>query len=111
MSIEVQLERGQLVSVRRSSEVGLNQPSQLALVLSPLDFHLSTHGVFLALVTTELTTYRFAVALPEGFSGMTVLADRVRRLSLDRYQIQVLETIPPRIVNQVLGKIDAVLRV
>ena len=107
-----ELKRGHLIVLQPQQISYVPQGiSQLGLVVSGREYNSKTGSAVVTLVTDQFTTYPFAVGLSEGFAGRMVLADHVRRCSFDRYQVQVIDTIPPRITHQVLGKLGAIITI
>lgn len=105
------LDRGHLISVRAKLGEAVSSRSQLGVVLSAHEYHLATFSAVIALVIDRETSYPFAVPLPNGFSGRTVLSDHVRQCSFDHYEMHILETVTPQTLHHVLGKLEAILRI
>ncbi|WP_146009521.1 hypothetical protein [Deinococcus planocerae] len=98
------------MQVQLLSESDSRLLTQLGLVVSTQDYQQTTYGAFVALVTSASTGYPFEVALTGGFSGRVVLADYITRYSFSHCEMAFVEAVPGQIVNQVLGKIEAILR-
>lgn len=112
MNPQIELERGQLVCVRRGHYLGGESPApQLGLVLTPSNYHQVTKGALIALVSALGTHYPLEVALPDGYSGRVVLSDHLIRCRFEQDCIEVIDTLPNWVVNHVLGKLEALFRV
>lgn len=103
--------RGDVVWINLKQKVGLDQIGQRsALVLSPLAYNDRVGLALMCPITHHVVGYPFEVAIPDGLavSGV-ILADHVKSLGWQERRAELLCTLPPEVVGEVLGKLGALL--
>lgn len=82
-----------------------------ALVLSPARYNGRVGLALLCPITSRVKGYPFEVALrdTDQVHGV-VLADQVKSLDWRERQAEFIEEVPPAVTNEVIGKMQALLR-
>jgi mRNA interferase MazF len=104
-------ERGDVVMVRLNPQVWYEQSgARPAVIISPAAYNEKVGLALLCPVTSEVKGYPFEVLIPEGLpvSG-AVLSDRVKSLDWRARKAEWVCRLPPALINEVLGKLRAVL--
>ncbi len=103
--------RGDVVWVSLNPQAGHEQAGRRpALVLSPIDYNQRVGLALMCPVTSSVKGYPFEVPLPEDLEvGGVVLADQVRSLDWRTRRSERACTAPEPVVNEVLGKLGALL--
>ncbi|MGH2698569.1 MAG: endoribonuclease MazF [Actinomycetota bacterium] len=105
-------DRGDVVWINLDPRVGHEQHGRRpAIVLSPLSYNRKVGLAIMCPITSVVKGYPFEVALPEGLgiSGV-VLADQVKSLEWRTRQAEVKGKLPPEVTEEVLGKLNALLK-
>ncbi len=103
--------RGDVVWVSLNRQAGHEQAGRRpALVVSPIDYNQRVGLALMCPVTSSVKGYPFEVPLPEDLEvGGVVLADQVRSLDWRTRRAERACTAPEPVVNEVLGKLGALL--
>jgi mRNA interferase MazF len=104
-------QRGDVVWVSLNPHTGHEQAGRRpALVLSPVEYNERVGLALMCPVTSNVKGYPFEVALPEDLEiGGVVLADQVKSLDWRVRRAERACTVPQPVVNEVLGKLNALL--
>ncbi len=104
-------ERGDLVWISFNPQAGHEQAGHRpAIVLSPRAYNARVGLALICPVTSRGKGYPFEVLLPDGLEvGGWVLADQVSSLDWQARGARVAGTAPREVVDQVLGKLAALL--
>lgn len=104
-------DRGDVVWLQFEPQAGHEQSGRRpALVISPKSYNGRVGLALLCPITSKVKGYPFEVLLPAGLkiSG-AVLADQIKSLDWKARQAQYVCTVPPEVVTEVIGKIQALL--
>ena len=104
--------RGDAVWVTLQPQVGHEQRGRRpALVLSPAAYNRRVGLALLCPITSQVKGYPFETALPPGFavSGV-VLSDQVKSLDWRARRARLIGPVPSRVVDEVLVKLQTLLR-
>ncbi len=104
-------QRGDVVWVSLNPQAGHEQEGRRpALVLSPVEYNERVGLALMCPVTSKVKGYPFEVPLPEDLEiGGVVLADQVKSLDWRVRRAEHACTVPQSVMNEVLGKLDALL--
>ena len=104
-------ERGQAVWLTFDPQAGHEQSGrQPAVVLSPKEYNRRTGLAILCPITSQVKGYPFEVILPDDTSVTgAVLADQVRSLDWHARKAKLICQLPPETMDEVLGKLEALL--
>jgi mRNA interferase MazF len=103
-------DRGDIVWLDFTPQAGHEQAGRRpALVLSPRAYHQKTPFVIVCPITSRVKGYPFEVPLPQGRVTGVVLADQIRCLDRRERRIQRAGKVSAEVVEQVLGRIGALL--
>ena len=111
MTAHYQPRRGDLVWLHFDPQTGHEQAGRRpALVLSPERYNGRVGLVIVCPVTSQAKGYPFEVALPQGgaVSGV-VLSDQVKSLDRHARRAELIESLPPEVTDEVLGKLGTLL--
>jgi mRNA interferase MazF len=100
--------RGDVVWLQFDPRAGHEQADRRpALVLSPESYNGRIGLALLCPITSQVKEYPFEVALPAGstISGV-VLSDQVKSLDWRARRADLIQTVPPRVTEEVLQKLD-----
>lgn len=103
--------RGDAVWLQFDPQTGHEQAGRRpALVLSPESYNGRVGLAILCPITGNVKGYPFEVALPagSGISGV-VLSDQVKSLDWRARRADLIESLPPRVTEEVLQKLDTLL--
>jgi mRNA interferase MazF len=104
-------DRGDAVWISLNPEAGHEQAGRRpALVLSPASYNGRVGLALLCPITSQQKGYPFEVQLPHGLpvTGV-VLADQVKNLDWRARRAEIVCTMPPTVVAEVLRKLRALL--
>ena len=103
--------RGDAVWLRFDPQTGHEQAGRRpAVVLSPESYNGRVGLAVLCPITSQVKGYPFEVALPagSGISGV-VLSDQVKSLDWRAHSADLIESLPPRVTEEILQKLDTLL--
>lgn len=103
--------RGDVVWVLLNPQAGHEQAGRRpALVLSPIEYNRRVGLALMCPVTSRAKGYPFEVPLPGNLevSGV-ILADQVKILDWKVREVERACTVPQSVMNEVLGKLNALL--
>lgn len=104
-------QRGDVVWITLNPQSGHEQAGRRpAVVLSPGIYNEKVELAVLCPVTNQIKDYPFEVRVPDGLpvSGV-ILADQVKSLDWRVRNAEWICTLPPRVVEEILQKLDALL--
>ncbi len=104
-------QRGDVVWITLNPQSGHEQAGRRpAVVLSPGIYNEKVELAVLCPVTNQIKDYPFEVRMPDGLpvSGV-ILADQVKSLDWRVRNAEWICTLPPRVVEEVLQKLGALL--
>jgi len=104
--------RGDAVWVSLSPQAGHEQAGRRpALVLSPVAYNRKVGLALLCPITSQVKGYPFEAAIPAGLkvSGV-VLSDQVKSVDWRVRQVRLICKVPPRVVEEVLKKLNTLLQ-
>lgn len=105
-------DRGDAVWLDFNPQEGREQAGHRpALVLSPLRYNKKVGLAIFCPITSRVKGYPFEVQLTgtSDVSGV-VLADQVKSLDWKKRRAEFIETVPPAVVNDVIARVQALLR-
>ena len=104
-------DRGDLIWLAFDPQAGREiQKTRPALVLSPASYNAKSGLCLACPITSRAKGYPFEVALPVGGAVRgVVLADQVRALDWNARRARVAGRVPPDILEEVQGKLSALL--
>lgn len=104
-------QRGDVVWVALNPLVGHEQAGRRpALILSPVEYNERVGLALMCPVTNKVKGCPFEVSLPEDLEiGAVVLADQVKSLDWRVCRAERACTVPQSVMNEVLGKLNALL--
>lgn len=106
------VKRGDFVWLQFDPQAGREQAGHRpALVVSAQAFNEVTPFVWVVPITSQVKGYPFEVRIPDGLpvSGV-ILADQVKSLDRTARQLKVAGQAPPELVEEVMARIEAILR-
>ncbi|GIL12665.1 MAG: mRNA-degrading endonuclease [Chloroflexota bacterium] len=104
-------ERGDLVWITFNPQAGHEQAGHRpAVVLSPASYNEKVGLALFCPITSHVKGYPFEVAIPQGLpvSGV-ILADQIKSLDWRARQADWIARLPPAVMEEVLGKLRAIL--
>ena len=106
-------DRGDLVWIDFNPQAGHEQAGRRpALVLSPRAYHQRTPFAVVCPITSRVKGYPFEVLLPEWAAvAGAVLADQVKSVDRHKRRIEIAGRAPEAVVEEVTGKLKALLGV
>jgi mRNA interferase MazF len=104
--------RGDVVWISLNPQAGHEQAGRRpALVLSPTAYNSRVSLAILCPITSQIKGYPFEVLIPDGLAAEgVVLADQVKSLDWQARKAELMCTLPPETVAEVLGKLGTLLR-
>lgn len=104
-------ERGDAVWLSFDPQAGREQTGRRpAIVISPRTYNAKAGLALVCPVTSQVKGYPFEVPLPDGLSvSGVILADHVRSLDWQARRAELIASLPPYVVVQVVAKIQALL--
>ena len=104
-------DRGDLIWLAFDPQAGREiQKTRPALVLTPASYNLKSGLCIACPITSQAKGYPFEVALSVGAAvGGVVLADQVRALDWRARRAKVAGRVPPEVMEEVQGKLAALL--
>jgi len=104
-------ERGDIVWLTFDPQAGHKHAGRRpALVLSPQSYNRKVGLMLCCPITNRVKGYPFEVLLPELEVTGVILADQIRSLDWQQRQAEWVASVSENIVNQVLEKLDILLR-
>jgi mRNA interferase MazF len=105
-------ERGEVVWITLNPQAGHEQAERRpAVVLSPAAYNGKVGLAILCPVTSQVKGYPFEVLIPDGLKVRgAILADQVKSLDWRVREAEKICRLPVRTVNEVLQKLDVLLR-
>ncbi len=105
-------ERGDLVWIAFNPQAGHEQTGRRpALVLSPEKYNQRVKLAIMCPITTKIKNYPFEVRLPENMKTTgVILADQVKSLDWEAREIAFIEKAPTSVVEEVLKKLNTLLK-
>jgi mRNA interferase MazF len=104
--------RGDVVWITLNPQAGHEQAGRRpAVVLSPRTYNDKVGLAILCPVTNQTKGYPFEVTVPEGFpvTGV-VLADQVKNLDWRARNVELMCTLPSETIQEILRKLNTLLR-
>lgn len=103
--------RGDIVWITLNPQAGHEQAGRRpAVVLSPEEYNAKVGLAILCPVTNQIKGYPFEVKIPADLPVTgAILADQVKSLDWRIRNAEVICTLPPRVVSEVLQKIATLL--
>ncbi|MQA91377.1 MAG: endoribonuclease MazF [Gemmatimonas sp.] len=104
-------DRGEVVWLSFTPQAGHEQAGRRpALVISPAKYNGRVGLMLCCPITSHVKGYPFEVRLPAGgrIEGV-VLSDQVKSLDWEARRAELVERVPPAVVNDALGKLEAIL--
>jgi mRNA interferase MazF len=104
-------DRGDAVWISLNPQAGHEQAGRRpALVLSPARYNARVGLALLCPITSQVKGYPFEVPLPSDLPVRgVILADQVKSLDWRARRAEVVGRVPKRVVDEVLGKLNALL--
>ena len=104
--------RGDVVWISLNPQAGHEQAGRHpALVLSPTAYNSRVGLAILCPITGQIKGYPFEVLIPDGLAAEgVILADQVKSLDWQARRAELVCTLPPETVAEVLGKLSTLLR-
>lgn len=105
-------DRGDVVYLDFDPQAGREQKGRRpALVLSPLSYNRRVGLFVVCPITNQVKGYPFEVVIPAGFKVTgAILSDQVKSLDWQARQASFLDHLPQYIIDDVLAKIDVLLK-
>ena len=102
---------GDVVWITLNPQAGHEQAGRRpAVVLSPHSYNGKVGLAILCPITTQTKGYPFEVVLPEGLPvAGAILSDQVKSLDWHARNIELICTLPPETISEVLQKLGALL--
>ena len=104
-------DRGDVVWISLNPQAGHEQAGRRpALVLSPMAYNDRVGLAILCPITSQIKGYPFEVLIPEGLSARgVILADQVKSVDWRARRAELICTLSPETVAEVLGKLRTLL--
>ena len=103
--------RGDVVWISLNPQAGQEQAGRRpALVLSPMAYNDRVGLAILCPITSQIKGYPFEVLIPDGLAAQgVVLADQVKSLDWRARRAELICSLPPETVTEVLHKLSTLL--
>jgi mRNA interferase MazF len=105
------LKRGQVIWISLNPQAGHEQTGRRpAVVLSPEAYNVRVGLAILCPITHQAKGYPFEAPIPPGLSITgVILADQVKSLDWRARNAELICTLPPDTIDEVLSKLDTLL--
>ena len=104
-------QRGDVVWITLNPQAGHEQAGRRpAVVLSPRTYNSKTGLAILCPVTGQIKGYPFEVLLPAGLPvAGAILSDQVKSLDWRAWNAELIDTLPPETISELLEKLGSLL--
>ncbi len=103
-------DRGDIVWLDFDQQAGHEQSGHRpAFVISPLAYNQRSNLALLCPITSKTKGWKFEVLLTDTQTKGVVLADQIKSLDWQARKINFIEKASENIINEVIGKIEALL--
>jgi len=103
-------DRGDIVWLDFDPQTGHEQSGHRpAFVISPIAYNQRSNLALLCPITSKIKGWKFEVLLTDTKIKGAILADRIKSLDWQARKINFIEKASDNIVNEVIGKIEALL--
>lgn len=104
-------ERGDIVLINFNPQAGKEQSGKRpALILSPKIYNKKVGLALMCPVTSQIKGYSFEVEIPPKLKTTgVILSDHIKNLDWQTRKAKLLEKIPQKTLNEVLGKLGVLL--